>query len=54
MSLTTKLDKSLKQHDQADIIKKFLKFCVAHLTVKQEIRTKYNFGHACPKEEIRE
>ena len=28
---------------------KFLKFCVAHLPVKQEVRTKFNFGHACPK-----
>ena len=31
-------------------LRQFLRFCVAHLSsVKQEIRTKFNFGHSCPK-----
>ena len=30
------------------------KFCVVHLPVKLAIRTEFNFGHACPKKEIRE
>ena len=27
---------------------RFFQFCVAHLPVKREIKTKFNFGHACP------
>ena len=35
-------------------LRNFFKFCVAHLPVKPEIRTKFNFGHVCSKYEIRE
>ena len=30
-------------------LRRFLKLCVAHLPVRREIRTKFNFGHVCPK-----
>ena len=37
-----------------ELRKFFLKFCVAHLPVKREIRTEFNFAHACSKKEMRE
>ena len=30
-------------------LRKFLKFCVVHLPVKSEKKTKFNFGHRCPE-----
>ena len=47
------LDKSITcQHVHRLELRTFFKFCVANLTVKHEIRTKFNVGHAYPKKEI--
>ena len=38
-----------REHVHVLELRKFKKNCIAHLPVRRETRTEFNFGHACLK-----